>query len=115
MAMAGRVIGLAVAAGVGAVTTLLTRRLLLQSEQLSSASPGRKGDGRDGEAVVLRTEAAEEALERMAREVPELIVGAGTVLSVAQAARAVAAGAAAEPRRRSRGARRHERERAAQG
>eukprot|EP01043_Picozoa_sp_COSAG02_P034015 COSAG02_NODE_2355_length_9073_cov_3.811901_3_plen_744_part_00 len=56
-AMAGRVIGLAVAAGVGAVTTLLTRRLLLQSEQLSSASPGRKGDGRDGEAVVLRTEA----------------------------------------------------------
>ena len=43
--------------------------------------------------VVLRTAAAEEALERMAREVPQLIVGAGTVLSVAQAARAVAAGA----------------------
>ena len=43
--------------------------------------------------VVLRTAAAEAALEHMAREVPQLIVGAGTVLSVTQAARAVAAGA----------------------
>jgi len=43
--------------------------------------------------VVLRTAAAEEALECMARAVPQLIVGAGTVLTVAQAARAVAAGA----------------------
>jgi 2-dehydro-3-deoxyphosphogluconate aldolase/(4S)-4-hydroxy-2-oxoglutarate aldolase len=43
--------------------------------------------------IVFRTTAAEESLARICQEVPELIVGAGTVLSVAQAERAVAAGA----------------------
>lgn len=43
--------------------------------------------------IVFRTAAAEEALAQMAKHVPELVVGAGTVLDVAQAQRAVAAGA----------------------
>lgn len=42
--------------------------------------------------VTFRTEAAEEAIRRMAQEVPELIVGAGTVLTKDQADRAIAAG-----------------------
>lgn len=43
--------------------------------------------------VTFRTAEAEEAIKRMAAEVPELIVGAGTVLTTDQADRAVAAGA----------------------
>ncbi|HWT23339.1 MAG TPA: bifunctional 4-hydroxy-2-oxoglutarate aldolase/2-dehydro-3-deoxy-phosphogluconate aldolase [Solirubrobacteraceae bacterium] len=43
--------------------------------------------------VTLRTPGALEALERIAAEVPDAIVGAGTVLSGAQADAAVAAGA----------------------
>ena len=43
--------------------------------------------------VTFRTAEAEEAIKRMAAEVPELIVGAGTVLTTEQADRAVAAGA----------------------
>ena len=43
--------------------------------------------------IVFRTAAAEEALARMCRHVPGLVIGAGTVLDVAQAQRAVAAGA----------------------
>ena len=35
--------------------------------------------------VTFRTAAAEEAIKRMAEEVPELIVGAGTVLTKEQA------------------------------
>ena len=42
--------------------------------------------------VTFRTAAAEEAIKRMAEEVPELIVGAGTVLTKEQADKAVAAG-----------------------
>lgn len=42
--------------------------------------------------VTFRTDAAEEAIRRMSQEVPELIVGAGTVLTKDQADRAVAAG-----------------------
>ncbi len=42
--------------------------------------------------VTFRTAAAEEAIKRMAQEVPELIVGAGTVLTKDQADRAIAAG-----------------------
>ena len=42
--------------------------------------------------VTFRTAAAEEAIKRMSAEVPELIVGAGTVLTKDQADRAVAAG-----------------------
>uniref|UniRef100_A0A7S4FAN7 Carbohydrate kinase PfkB domain-containing protein n=1 Tax=Chrysotila carterae TaxID=13221 RepID=A0A7S4FAN7_CHRCT len=44
--------------------------------------------------VVLRTPASEQALSRVCAALPSLLVGAGTVLSVAQAAAAVAAGAA---------------------
>lgn len=43
--------------------------------------------------VTFRTDEAEEAIRRMASEVPEMIVGAGTVLTTDQADRAVAAGA----------------------
>lgn len=42
--------------------------------------------------VTFRTAAAEEAIKRMAAEVPELIVGAGTVLTKEQADKAIAAG-----------------------
>lgn len=43
--------------------------------------------------VTFRTEAAEEAIKNLAREWPDILVGAGTVLSVEQADRAVNAGA----------------------
>jgi 2-dehydro-3-deoxyphosphogluconate aldolase/(4S)-4-hydroxy-2-oxoglutarate aldolase len=43
--------------------------------------------------VTLRTPGAMESLRRMAGELPEMLVGAGTVLSPAQAAEAQAAGA----------------------
>jgi 2-dehydro-3-deoxyphosphogluconate aldolase/(4S)-4-hydroxy-2-oxoglutarate aldolase len=43
--------------------------------------------------VTFRTAAAEEAIRAMAAELPELLVGAGTVLTVDQAERALAAGA----------------------
>jgi len=43
--------------------------------------------------VTFRTDAAEESIRAMSSEIPELLVGAGTVLTVAQAAKAIAAGA----------------------
>ena len=43
--------------------------------------------------ITFRTEAAEEAIQRISSSLPEIIVGAGTVLSVDQARRAVSAGA----------------------
>lgn len=43
--------------------------------------------------VTFRTEAAEEAIREMTQAYPEMLVGAGTVLAVEQAERAVAAGA----------------------
>lgn len=43
--------------------------------------------------VTLRTPAALASIERIAAEVPEIVVGAGTIIAPAQAARAVAAGA----------------------
>ena len=43
--------------------------------------------------VTFRTDAAEEAIKTMAKEFPELLVGAGTVLTTEQADRAVSAGA----------------------
>lgn len=43
--------------------------------------------------ITFRTEAARETIETMARERPEMIVGAGTVLTEAQADAALAAGA----------------------
>ncbi len=42
--------------------------------------------------VTFRTAAAEEAIRRIATEVPEMLVGAGTVLTREQADRAIAAG-----------------------
>ena len=42
--------------------------------------------------VTFRTAAAEEAIRRIAAEVPEMLVGAGTVLTREQADRAIAAG-----------------------
>ena len=43
--------------------------------------------------VTFRTDAAEESIHIMTKEFPEMVVGAGTVLTTAQADRAVAAGA----------------------
>lgn len=43
--------------------------------------------------VTFRTDAAEESIRRLTGELPELLVGAGTVLTVEQAKRAVSAGA----------------------
>jgi len=43
--------------------------------------------------VTFRTAAAEEAIQRLTAELPDLLVGAGTVLTVDQAKRALAAGA----------------------
>jgi 2-dehydro-3-deoxyphosphogluconate aldolase/(4S)-4-hydroxy-2-oxoglutarate aldolase len=43
--------------------------------------------------ITFRTAAAEEAIRRISSSLPEIIVGAGTVLSVDQANRAISAGA----------------------
>ena len=43
--------------------------------------------------ITFRTEAAEESIRTASREFPEMIVGAGTVINVEQARRAVDAGA----------------------
>lgn len=43
--------------------------------------------------VTFRTEAAEESIRRMATKYPEMLVGAGTVLTIEQVERAVNAGA----------------------
>jgi 2-dehydro-3-deoxyphosphogluconate aldolase/(4S)-4-hydroxy-2-oxoglutarate aldolase len=43
--------------------------------------------------ITFRTAAAEEAIKRIASELPEILVGAGTVLNIEQAERAVSAGA----------------------
>ena len=43
--------------------------------------------------VTFRTAAGEEAIRRIATEVPDMLVGAGTVLTTEQADRAIAAGA----------------------
>lgn len=43
--------------------------------------------------VTFRTEAAEESIRRMREAHPEMLVGAGTVLTIAQVERAMAAGA----------------------
>ena len=44
--------------------------------------------------ITFRTDAAEESIRRIAGEVPEVLVGAGTVLTVEQVDRALGAGAA---------------------
>lgn len=44
--------------------------------------------------ITFRTEAAEESIRRVSKELPHVLVGAGTVLSVDQAKKAVEAGAA---------------------
>lgn len=51
------------------------------------------GGGLSCAEVTFRTAAAEEAIRIMCREHPDMLVGAGTVLTVAQVERAVAAGA----------------------
>jgi len=43
--------------------------------------------------ITFRTDAAEESIKRIAKEVPEVVLGAGTVLTIDQAKRAVDAGA----------------------
>ena len=81
--MAGRLIGLAVAAGVGAVTTILTRRVLAKSGQLASSSPGRKpprfgaDEGGGPHAAVLRTESRRSS-SPAATAAPEPAAASGT-------------------------------------
>lgn len=43
--------------------------------------------------ITLRTDAAIEAIKRIAKEVPDILVGAGTVSSIDQAEKAISAGA----------------------
>jgi 2-dehydro-3-deoxyphosphogluconate aldolase/(4S)-4-hydroxy-2-oxoglutarate aldolase len=43
--------------------------------------------------ITFRTDAAEQAIKRLSAELPDLLIGAGTVLSMDQAKKAVAAGA----------------------
>ena len=43
--------------------------------------------------VTFRTAAAEEAIRRIASSLPDMLLGAGTVLTIDQASRAVSAGA----------------------
>jgi Entner-Doudoroff aldolase len=43
--------------------------------------------------ITFRTDAAEEAIRQIATELPQIVIGAGTVLSVEHAEKAVAAGA----------------------
>ena len=43
--------------------------------------------------ITFRTDAAEESIRRVSAELPEVLLGAGTVLTVDQVKRAVAAGA----------------------
>lgn len=43
--------------------------------------------------ITFRTDAAEESIRRVAKELPEVLVGAGTVLSIEQVDRAIGAGA----------------------
>lgn len=43
--------------------------------------------------ITFRTDAAEESIKRIAKEVPEILVGAGTITSIEMAKKAVAAGA----------------------
>ncbi|MCL2068661.1 MAG: bifunctional 4-hydroxy-2-oxoglutarate aldolase/2-dehydro-3-deoxy-phosphogluconate aldolase [Oscillospiraceae bacterium] len=43
--------------------------------------------------ITFRTDAAEESIRRITRELPDMLVGAGTILTAEQADRAVAAGA----------------------
>ena len=54
--------------------------------------------------ITFRTAAAEDAIKAMSRELPDLLVGAGTVLTTDQADRAMKAGAKfiVAPRRQSR-------------
>lgn len=49
--------------------------------------------GIDVAEVTFRTDAAEESILKISKEVPEMLVGAGTVLTTEQAERAVKAGA----------------------
>ena len=51
------------------------------------------GGGLPAAEVTFRTAAGEEAIRRIAAEVPEVLVGAGTVLNLEQCDRALAAGA----------------------
>jgi 2-dehydro-3-deoxyphosphogluconate aldolase/(4S)-4-hydroxy-2-oxoglutarate aldolase len=51
------------------------------------------GGGLGTAEITFRTAAAAEAIGRITREVPDLLVGAGTVLTIQQAEQAIAAGA----------------------
>ena len=51
------------------------------------------GGGLPCAEVTFRTEAAEESIRSMTKEFPEMLVGAGTVLTIEQADRAIGAGA----------------------
>ena len=43
--------------------------------------------------ITFRTEAAEESIRAMSKELPDLLIGAGTIVNVSQAKKAVEAGA----------------------
>lgn len=69
---------------------------VIKIEDAGDASPLAKSliaGGIPAAEVTFRTSCAAEAIEVMAREFPDMAVGAGTVLTVAQADEAIAAGA----------------------
>jgi 2-dehydro-3-deoxyphosphogluconate aldolase/(4S)-4-hydroxy-2-oxoglutarate aldolase len=66
---------------------------ILNAEDASPLGDSLTKAGLSCAEITFRTQAAEEAIRRLANEFPEMLVGAGTVLSVAQAEQAASAGA----------------------
>ncbi|MGM9443224.1 bifunctional 4-hydroxy-2-oxoglutarate aldolase/2-dehydro-3-deoxy-phosphogluconate aldolase [Streptomyces murinus] len=81
---------------VGSVLDLAAVVPVVVIAEVSDAVPVARalvGGGLRGVEVTLRTPAALEAIRAIAEEVPEAVVGAGTVITAGQVAAAVAAGA----------------------
>ncbi len=75
--------------GLGVVPVVAIER----AEDASSLGQALLDGGLPCAEITFRTAAAEDAIRRIATEFPDILVGAGTVLSVAQAEQATAAGA----------------------
>lgn len=67
--------------------------VLEEAEKAVPVAKALQAGGINCAEVTFRTAAAEQAIGNMTREMPEMLVGAGTVLTIKQVDRAVAAGA----------------------
>ena len=67
--------------------------VLNHAERAAELARALQAGGLNSVEITMRTPAALEAIERISAEVPEMVVGAGTVLSVQMAQKAVQAGA----------------------